>query len=469
MPPGYSGSTSMPPTLGQPPMGYPTYPGFGPMSPTVPGGPLVPIGTYSPYPPVEEEPVESTMARPFTTGVSVLLFVGAIAVSLGIAAVAVAAFHADWSAGATIAGITALVLAGVSAVVALIRVAVGRRARIMYALSAAMVLVLTVTGVSSLTFASPLHGIQATTLERNGQWADAIREYSYSGEGAPNAPDIARVYDEWGEQLLGLSSYGLAVSRFDTVVTQYAESGSAYNRGRTDLYSAYKQWTGTQSTDVPYPDAITYFETYAGFSTCDSACQDDAHTIEAQARFQYGTQLAASSNYADAITQFEAIQKQFPQSPYASQAHTAAAKAYYAEGQAQLSSACPNALTAYQALASQYGDTPEGQKAKAALGAGVDVTGSIPGAPKAIAVFLSKHIDLPSYYFSSDYRSTLGTNGSFTFHGVQPGDYNLATSQDTGVSINYVWWHDPSGNPYFVHVGQLCPVQVNNLQSYPTS
>jgi outer membrane protein assembly factor BamD (BamD/ComL family) len=338
----------------------------------------------------------------------------------------------------------------------------------MYVLSAAMVLVLVVTGIGSLTFASPLHGIQASTLERNGQWADAIREYSYAGQGAPNAPDIARVYDEWGEQLLGQRSLGLAVSRFDTVVTQYSQSGSAYDRGRTDLYNAYKEWIGTQGTDVPYPDAITYFETYAGFSTCDSTCQVDAHTIEAQARFQYGTQLAASSNYADAITQFEAIQKQFPQSPYASQAHTAAATAYYAEGQADLSgSSCANALTAYKTLVSNYGDTPEGQKAKTALAAGVDVTGTIPSAPGAIPVFLSKHVDPTNFIFSSEYRSTLGTNGSFTFHGVQSGDYNLATSHDTGTAINFVYWHDASGNLYFIHVGQLCPVQVNDLQSYP--
>lgn len=463
----------MPLPPGQYPIGMAGYPGFPAQAQTFPGDPTALPVPYSPYFPLEtlpQEPVESALARPFTVGTSVLLFVGALAVSLGAAAVAIAAAHADWSAGATVCGITALILAGASAVVALIRVAIGRRATVMYALSAAMVVVLAVGGLGSLTFADPLHGIQAQTLERNGQWADAIREYGYAGQAAPNAPDVARVYDEWGEQLLGQRSYGLAVSRFDTVVTQYVQSGAAVNRGRLDLYNAYKQWISTGSADVPYPAAITFLESYANTSGCDASCQSDVHDVDAQARFQYGTQLAAASNFADAVTQFEAIQSQFPQSAYAPKAHAAAAQAYYAEGQAFLASnACPSALTPYQTLAGKYGDTPEGQKAKAALSAGVDVTGTIPNPPKGQtpSVFLSKHIDPNNFVFSSEYKTTLGTNGSFTFHGVRPGDYNIASSVDKGTYVDFVWWHDPSNNAYFIHVGQLCPVQVNDLQGYP--
>jgi hypothetical protein len=431
----------------------------------------MPAPIFVPYPgyemPVEEEPA---LARPFTLGTSILLFVGSIAVCLGVAAVLIAAGRADWSAGATAAGITALTLAFVALVVALARILLGRRARVMYALSAAMVLALMVTGLGSLSVTNPLHTLQARSLEHDGQWADAIREYSFAGQGAPNAPDIARVYDEWGEQLLGQHSYGLAATRFQTVASQYIQSGDAYERGRTDLYNTYKQWVVTGGTDVPYSTAIAYFGTYAGASSCDAACQTDAQNVEAQARFQYGTQLAASSDYAGAITQFEAIQSRFPTSVYAPQAHAAAAKAYLAQGQAAIKGGtCTGALPSYQTLASIYGDTPEGKQAKSALNAGVDVTGSISNLPTSPrpTLFLSKHIDPNNYYFSSEYITSPGTNGSFTFHGVKPGDYNLASSEDVGFTVNYVWWHDPSNNAYFIHVGQLCPVQVANLQNYP--
>jgi hypothetical protein len=432
----------------------------------------MPAPSYVPYPGYEMpvEPEESALARPFTLGTSILLFVGSIAVCLGIAAVLIAAAHADWSAGATAAGITALILAFVSLVVALARILLGRQARLMYALSAAMILALTVAGIGSLGIANPLHTLQARSLEHDGQWADAIREYSYAGQGAPNAPDIARVYDEWGEQLLGQHSYGLAATSFQNVVTQYVQSGDAYDRGRTDLYDTYKQWVVTGGTDVPYPAAIAYFGTYAGASTCDAACQTDAQNVEAQARFQYGTQLAASGDYADAVTQFEALQSRFPQSVYAPQAHAAAAKGYLAEGQAAIKGGtCASALTPYQTLAGKYGDTPEGKQAKSALNAGVDVTGTIGNLPTTPqpTLFLSKHINPTSFFFSSEYKTSPGTNGSFTFHGVKPGDYNLASSNDLGNTINYVWWHDPSNNAYFIHVGQLCPVQVTNLQNYP--
>jgi hypothetical protein len=467
------GTPSMPPALGQlpVPLGYPTYPTYpGHPSQTLPGG-LAPI-PYAPYALYgePEEPVENSLAQPFSNATSVMLFAGCIAVCLAAALVTMAGFHADWSDGAAAAGITALILAAISGVVALIRIGVGRRARVMYILSAAMVLVLTVTGLGSIGFASPLHGIQARSLERSGQWQSAISEYSAAGQSAPNGAEVARVYDEWGEQLLGQRSYGLAVSRFDTVVSQYNQSGDAYARARTDLYNAYKQWVGTNGTDVPYGEAVTFFETYATASDCDTSCQSDAYAMDAQARFQFGTQLAASSNFADAITQFEAIQAKFPKSTYAPQAHAAAATAYFAEGkQALTTSDCAKtSLPAYQTLASKYGDTPEGKKAKDALAAGVDVTGSISNLPKdsSLRIFLSKHIDPNSYYFSSEYVTSAGTNGSFTFHSVKPGDYNVATSVESSTAIYFVYWHDSSGNSYFVHVGQLCPVQVTGLDPY---
>lgn len=224
-----------------------------------------------------------------------------------------------------------------------------------------------------------------------------------------------RVYDEWGDQLEAGARYADAIGEYETVITTYPNATAEVQR---------------------------------------------AHNSEARVRFEYGTQLAAQGQYYPAIAQFETITAQFSDTAYAARAHTSAAQAYYAFAQPNLQGAnCIAALSPYLTLASKYADTPEGAKAKAALAAGVDVTGAISNYPFGWGLaYLSRTTDGQNY-FSDDYSSPLDGSARYAFHGVRPGDYNFSLIRPDGLRA---WWgYTNPDMPYTITVGQLCAVHVD--------
>ncbi|HZC78479.1 MAG TPA: hypothetical protein VE258_12065 [Ktedonobacterales bacterium] len=456
--PGYPGYPSYP--------GYPAYPGYAPYPSPLGAPDTIPLGPYSHYltaAPAEAPQPPSSLVRPFAPGLAACLFVGSLALVGFVAGTDIAALRADWSDGATAAGYTALFLAAVTLFVGLLRILLGRRARSTYVLGGLMLAVLIATGASCLSFAAPLHGVQAHAHERQKAWAAAIHEYALTGESAPNAPNIARVYVEWGEQQLAQHAYGGAVIHFGIVISEYGRSGDLVTRAKQELYATYTAWLGADDANLPYADAISALMSHQTEPGCDAACQTATQALEMQARFQFDTQLAAKGNYPDAITQFETIETKFAKSEYAAQAHKAAAQAYFAHGQSQLASACSQALTDYQTLVKRYADTAEGKQAGAALAAGVDVSGvltSMPANPLP-TLHLSKHIDKAIFFLSSEYTTTPDASGNYTFHHVAPGNYNIASTHLNGGVIEYVWWY--RDDFYTVHVGQLCAVSVGQL------
>ncbi|HLJ80720.1 MAG TPA: outer membrane protein assembly factor BamD, partial [Ktedonobacterales bacterium] len=223
-------------------------------------------------------------------------------------------------------------------------------------------------------------------------------------------------------------------------------------------------WVQANDPSVPYSDAIADFVAYRSNPQCDATCQTSARAVEAQARYLYGTQLLAKQQYSAAIQQLEVVQSQFSDSPYATQAHLAAAQAYLALGQQQLQSACADAVPTYQTLASKYSDTPEGAQAKAALAAPQNVTGNISGfTDPTRTVYLSHSVNLGNFFFSQDYHSSVDSQGNFTFKNVKQGKYNLsAASYVSGNFIIYPYWSE-GNNLYSVQVGPLCPTDLGQL------
>lgn len=462
------------------PGSYPsTGPGSMPSMPLYPGGPpaqYYPVGAPAtiPFGNLGESRPVPAFARPLPLWLVIVLPVAALVVVLGTFIADTLAAHADWADSASLAGIIALALCLGALIVLGVRIALGRREGASIVLGLALVAALAVTGIGGVTFSSPIHRFQGRSLEGQGLWAAAADEFGRSGERAPNAPDIARTYDEWGESLLAHNSYAAALDRFNTVITVYDESGAAVDRGYDGIFHTYAGWVRNSPSDAPYANAIEFFGAYAGRSSCDSTCQSNAHGVEAQARYQYGQQLFAGGSFEDAITQFEAVQSQFSTSPYASQAHTAAAKAYLALGQQQLTSGdCVNtAVSTYKTLATKYIDTPEGKQAKAALAAPVSVTGHISGPyprnPAPLGM-LSKHVDPPNFVFSAEYTTGINAkSGAFTFRNIKQGKYNFSTVVQDGSFIDYVTWFGVGHNYYFVQVGPLCTVHLDNLADYPT-
>jgi tetratricopeptide (TPR) repeat protein len=327
----------------------------------------------------------------------------------------------DWASGALFAGIACLGLGGICLIAMLVRVGTGHRARRAILLSLAAILTTATLGGVGLVVSTPLHIVQARSLEAAHQWSDAIHEYELGGERAPASHDLARVYDEWGDELQASGRYTEAIGKYDMVINTFSEAAAELQRARVS---------------------------------------------EARVRFEYGTQLSAEGQYGQAIMEFETITSEFADSAYAARAHAAAATARYTRGQQLLAqqlvnrSACEGALLDYETLASKYADTPEGAKAKAALAAGVDVTGVLTNYPTdvPITMYLSKTIrGNPAYHFSEDYSAGVRSNGQFSFTSVQQGNYNLFASKPDGTGW---YWYYSKDNLYTVTVCQLCTVDA---------
>jgi tetratricopeptide (TPR) repeat protein len=417
--------------------------------------------------PASTSPAPKRDARPLLR----LVGLGAAAV---VAALAVAWLtrtlvqHGDWSTGAMGAGTTALLLGALALVAGVAWYFLRRRVVSTLLIAAAVTGILFASGGGLIAGAGSLHSTQAHYSEARGLWSDAIVEYAHTGEAAPNAPNIARVYDEWGEQLLRDHSYSAAVARFNTVINDYGESSDAVARATSDLYQAYRAWMRADAASVSYDGAIDSFTDYLSKASCTADCRAEIPTLLAQAHFEYGEQLADQTRYTDAVVQFELVQAQYAQSSYAAPAHVAAAGSYYALGQQQIASAatCTNAVKTYNTLLTHYGDQPEAARARTAMAAPQNVTGTFKGFPKnpLPVVHLSKSAAISGLTFSNDFTAQLdATTGVFTFTQVPHGSYILSTARDLHSSVNITYYTTPKGNLYTVKVGPLCATQLGTV------
>ena len=404
------------------------------------------------------------VARPFSRGLTTLLLVGALTLTALAYSSDLALAHEDWSAGAAVAGKVSLGVALLALLVTLLRAARGRRSARALLASLIVIVLFAALGTGGLLFAAPLHGIQARALEAGGQYGAAIHEYALAGERPPNAPNIARTYDEWGEHMLAGQAYAAALGQFSLVVERYDASGAATDRAAKDIVDTYTAWVQGGASDIPFADAVAAMAAYRTSAACDTACRAAVGAVEAQTRYSYGAQLVAAKDYAGAVAQFEMVQSAFPTSDYAARAHTAAAPAYLSLARLQVSSACAGAVAAYRTLTTHYGNTPAGGQAKAALAAPVDVSGTLRGFPTyALPVMhLSRHIDPANLTFSDEYSTTLDPRtGRFTFKRVAQGAYNLSTSRALPVSNEYEYFTaNESHDPYAVHVGPVCALDL---------
>ncbi len=467
-----SGNPAYLPPAPYPYPGYPTYPGYS-------ATPSVPLNTQepNPYATVPLSPQSIPLALPpktpnifgqqFSRVVSASIAGGALLFVALSFLTDEALARADWSDSAIVAAIVAFVLAGLTIVGASVRVAVGRRVRSMLLLALALTLVLSTLGAIGLIVSDPLHGIQAHALEQGGHWEAAITEYTLAGEVAPNAPGIARVHDEWGEQLLARHSYPQAIDHFSTVINTYYRSDSPLDRAYKDQFNAYREWFLGNTADIPYYDMLNFFGQYRQSTHCDASCSAAIDAVEPQALYQYAMQLMDRGNYSLAVVEFQVLQTRYPTSPYSSKAHTAAAQAYYQRGQQEIHTDCASAVSTYQTLVKDYADTPEAKKAKAELAAPQDVTGYITGFPAGVRplLLLSRSADTKNGNFSGEYRAAPDSGGNFTFSSVAQGDYNLAAIFDQNGWQYWIWSYDgQTGSPYAVHVGPLCPVDYGAFE-----
>ena len=437
---------------------YPSAPGYPPAY----GNMYAPM-PYGGYPGMQPPPPQepSALAQPFPIWLTIAAPI-VMLLTLGVAfAAEVFLLGGDWATGALAAALAALALAAVTVIVLIVRVIAGRRALGTVALSALLALALIGGGLAGISQLNPLRRAQAQQFESGSQWQTAIDEYAQSGEKAPNAPDIARIYTEWGESLASGSDYAGAVSKLTTVTQTYAQSGASVTRAKADLFKTYTTWIRSGATTLPFEQSLTFLASYANDPACDATCQATITDVSGQAHYQYGQQLLKASQYKPAITEFELVQSQYAKTQYAPQAHTSAAQAYLALAQQTLAQDCASAVPYYQALAKSYGDTDQGKQAKSKLAAPVAVTGTLSGFPKnpLPVMFLSRNINPSRYYASNDYRTNLNaSSGKFSFGSVRPGSYYLTMIQSTSTQIIYSWY------PNSFAVGPICTMDMGALK-----
>ena len=434
--------------------------------------------SIAPPPPVAREPQVRTIARPLPTWIFILSIVVVVAIFA-----ALFFTGSDWAAGAMRIGIVGGILAILILLATIVRTLAGMAARsnpkrrIQFISAALLVLILLLVSGISLTQQAPIHQVQGRFLEGQQQWLNAITEFQLAGEHAPNSDNIARTYDEWGEQLSNVQHYNASIDKFNTVLDTYPSAASEVARAQSDKVAAYLNWGKQATQQHDYNAATTHFNDLLNLSYCNSNCRAEAGALDATAYYEQGEMQLTGQQYADAVNTFQTLTTLFPKSPEAQKDHEDFAKSLFGQGKQQLTSSCPSAVPTYQELSSKFGDTPEGQQATSALKAPQDVKGrfttSVPKSsaltPTAVlAKGLFANISQSQFFqlIAGAPTVVIKSDGSFDFKSVKQGHYDLAwgtTNTDGSQSFDFYYRPSDKSLVYIANVGPLCAYDFGSI------
>ena len=221
-----------PDALAQPIPTPPSQPLYGP--PTQPwhgAPPSMPLAGVPPTVPLpRREPFDG---RRFLIG-GIPLWAGIVALLAVVVMLAIGIFalHKDWADSAWIAAFVALAGAGIILVAGIVLLALRRFQWLTLGLSALLLVALSGSGVLGLTNQPAIHRLQAQVLEDNQQWQASIHEYGLAGEQTPDAPNVARVELEWGEQYYDIQRYREATNLYLQALSDDNADASIETRGK---------------------------------------------------------------------------------------------------------------------------------------------------------------------------------------------------------------------------------------------
>ncbi|HZU70040.1 MAG TPA: zinc-ribbon domain-containing protein [Ktedonobacteraceae bacterium] len=440
--------------------------------------PFVPPSAMPPTSPTAGEPRVRAIARPLPVWAFILSIVA------GVAVLAALFFTgSDWAAGATRAGIVGGILAILILLAAIVRTLAGMAARSnpkrrsQFISAGLLVAILLAVSGFGLTQQATIHQVQGRFYEGQQQWQSAINEFQLAGEHAPTSGNIARIYDEWGEQLSNTQHYSAAIDKFNIVLTSFQAATGEVTRAQADSITAYLNWGKQASQQHDYNDAVTHFGDLLNLSYCNANCQAEASALSATAYYDLAETQLTAQQYADAANSFQTLATLFPKSPEAQKDHEDFAKALFGEGKQQLVSSCSSAIPTYQELASKFGDTPEGQQASIALKAPQEVIGRFTTpVPKGSALtplaVLAQglYANIPDAQFfqliAGAPTVVIKPDGTFTFKPVKQGTYDLAWGTDNvDGSQSFYFYYRPSDKSlvYVANVGPLCPYNFGSI------
>jgi tetratricopeptide (TPR) repeat protein len=343
--------------------------------------------------------------------------------------------------------------------------------------SGLLALILLAVGAVGLTQQVAIHTAQAHSFESQHNWLSAIDEYQLAGQSQPNSTDIARIYNEWGQQLLNQQNYSDALVKFTTVISNYDQATDQAKQAEQNSISAYQAWGNQASQQKDYTSATQHYDELMNQSYCNAPCQNQTSALDANAYYSLAEQKLAAQDYSSAVAAFRTLVGHFPGSARAKSTHGDYAQALWGLGQQQLTIICSNAVSTYQQLADQFADTTQGQQAATALKQPQAVKGkftsTIPSGTNTAAVGLVQGVtpgESSDAFYATLAKSpvaAVNADGSFTFPSITLGNWDLVWGvlNSANNQENFYVGNKDGTFTYVAKVGPLCPYDFGNISA----
>lgn len=344
--------------------------------------------------------------------------------------------------------------------------------RAKFVIAPLVVLVLLAVPGGAYAYASNALG-QAQSLENQHQYADALAQYQTTDSIAGNALarlllsdmaqraelGLARTHYEYGQALSEAGKFDQAEPQFDAAVTSgIAEWQTQANAGLAAMFLA---WGTVLAQQQNYDTALSEYRRVADY---DPAGLLKAQTAAAMATTYaaYAAQYAGKPDYPNAISWYQNLVKEFPDSPEAKLAVAdTLPDTYYQAGLYYVSQKLYD--QARDAMGKAVSDFPKSTwaaKASAALAAPQPLTGQLidgngnPIPHRALRISTHWRIVAPDTYDDSGgqvFSTTTDASGNFSLI-LPPGQHYLVT-----------WWDPARNNWVTTFVGDSAPVNQVNI------
>ena len=184
-------------------------------------------------------------------------------------------------------------------------------------------LVLIVIGAAGLLSASPLRRLQGQWFEARGQYGLALGAYQLSGDTIATNPAMARIAIEWAEQLSANQQYGEAVAQLQPVVAAPAIDETLAMRARQDMIADYLAWGDQAQQQRAFRVALSRYQALGQAPYCDTSCESQVHTANAQALLGLAEQLTDEKQYAQAVATYQQLVSSYSDTSEGQEAQTA--------------------------------------------------------------------------------------------------------------------------------------------------
>ena len=469
--PSYTYQTPYPPYLSQP--SYDFQPNYQPTLPYQPQ--LQQIYQTAPVETIKQAKGPGRWAHPLARWALLASVAGVLALL-----VILHLTGSDWAMGALHAAYAALVIGIVLLIIFVVRLIDGlasplNTTRLRQIVTSVLALLLLVLYSGTLQIAQPnIHMAQAHYLESHQQWQPAVNEYQLGGEKPPTGADLARTYASWGLALNTAHQYNEALTKFAAVIDQFSAVQSQLQRARGGKIAALLGLGQQEMQSKDYTDATNNFAAILALSYCNQACSARVDPLAATAYYDQGEMALGQKSYTASVNAFNTVLTQFSSAPEAKRLHKDMAKALLGQGKSEMAVSCSSAIPTYQQLANAYSDTPQGRSAKAALNAPQDVEGTFTnadpnttfdqiGLTQGLKGDMTQDQVFNAWYNAQ--QTTIQSDGSFIFHNVPQGEYDLLwyTSDGTTEIVDFLYHQGTYDPEYVAHIGPLCPANVGTV------